>query len=410
MQNTEKSPGITARVPSPLGIYAKSSPPPLSELEIRAKKQATRADRYYLLSTARKVFSAAGRASGLEYGHDYHRTAQCKFVRVAHQVGLHKSRAHGAAFYTGLATCGNVWTCPVCAAKVQERRRVEIAQAVDWAYSAGLQPVMVTLTFPHHAWSKIGRLLDQQAAALKKLRQGTPWTKFKTRHGYEGLIRSLEITHGANGWHPHTHELWLVSRDADPEQMALEIAKRWESVCVKAGLLDMTNEAQLAGFRRHAVDVKGNCSASDYLAKQDDSRHWGVDRELATATTKLGKLKGLHAFGLLAKAADGDTRSARLYLAYSIAMRGKRQLYWSAGLKERVGVLDATDEVLAVEAQDEADLLGQLSADDWRTVREAGARAKLLDAAERGGWPEVAALLEKLTVAEIARLEALLSG
>jgi len=321
---------------------------------------------------------------------------------------VHQSKAHGSAFFSKLFTCGNVWTCPVCAAKVQERRRVEIAKAIDWAYASGLQPVMVTLTFPHRTWDKVGRLLDQQATALQRLRAGKPWERFKERYGYQGLIRSLEITHGANGWHPHTHELWFVHKDADADQMHLDILKRWESACSRAGLLDLADPRQLAAFRLHAVDVKGNCSASDYLAKQDDAKNWGVDREIAKASTKAGRAKGLHAFGLLAKAADGDTRSARLYLAYSIAMRGRRQIYWSRGLKDRVGLLDVTDEVLAEEKQDSADLLGQLSAEDWQTVRDAGARAQVLDAAERGGWPEIETLLERLTLSEISRLETLL--
>ena len=370
--------------------------------------QATRAERYALLSAARRIFSAAGKRSGLQYGHDFHRTAKCKFIRYGKDVGVHKSKAHGSAFFSNLVTCGNVWTCPVCAAKVQERRREEIAQAIDWAYASDLQPVMVTLTFPHHAWNKVGRLLDQQATALQRLRAGKPWERFKARHGYHGMIRSLEITHGANGWHPHTHELWFVRRDADPVAMLVDILKRWESACIRAGLLDAQNQAQLEAFRAHAVDVKGNCSASDYLAKQDDSKHWGADREIAKASTKAGRAKGSHPFGLLAKAADGDTRSARLYLAYSIAMKGRRQLYWSRGLKDAVGLFDLTDEAIAEESRDAADLLGQITLDDWQTVRDAGARAQVLDAAERGGWPAVEALIDRLTLAEISRLEALL--
>jgi hypothetical protein len=388
-----------------LGIYAKSSTPPPADAAVRVKLQATRAERYVLLSAARRVFSAAGKRSGLQYGHDFHRTAKCKFVRVAPEVGVHQSKAHRSAFYSKLFTCGSVSACPVCAAKVSERRRDEVAQAVTWAYGRQLQPVMVTLTFPHQAWNKIGRLLDQQAAALKNLRAGKPWTKFKERYGYQGLIRALEITHGANGWHPHTHELWFVRPDADPVAMLADILKRWESACSRAGLLDLADPRQLAAFRAHAVDVKGNCSASDYLAKQDDSKHWGVDREIAKASTKAGRAKGVHPFGLLAKAAEGDTRSARLYLAYAIAMKGRRLLYWSQGLKDAVGLLDLTDEALSEEQRDDADLLGQINEDDWRTVREAGKRAAVLDAAENGGWPAVEKLLERLTLEEITRLE-----
>lgn len=398
-------------VPAPLGTYAKSiTPPPDLTLlgDKRRVVQALRAERFDLLSTARKVLSDAGRAAGMGFGHDFHRTAKCKHVMRAPDVGVHLAPEHGAAFYSGLVTCGSVWSCPVCAAKVQERRREEIAKAIDWAYDQRLQPVMVTLTFSHQSWHKLGRLLEQQAFALQKLRAGAPWQRVKDWAGYRGLIRSLELTHGANGWHPHTHELWFVRADLSAEELRAKVLDRWQAVCARAGLLDLSDAAAVAAFREHAVDVKGNCSASDYLAKQDDSKNWGVDRELAKATTKAGKAKGKHAFGLLALAKT-DRRSARLFVAYSIAMRGKRQIFWSAGLKSLVGIDEVSDETLAEQEREDAELLGQMDANDWHTVRQAGARAAILDAAEGGGWPAVQALLEALTRAEIARLEMLLN-
>lgn len=382
-----------------LGIYAKSIYPPPSGGPARAAIQKNRADRYALLSTARRVFSAAGKRSGLVYGHDYCKTAKCKFISHGQGVGVHKSHQHNGAFYSGLVTCGSVWNCPVCGPKIQERRREEIAKAVDWAYANDLQPVMVTLTFPHYAWNKLSKLLDQQALALHHLRTGSPWGRFKKAYGYRGLIRSLENLLGRNGWHPHTHELWFVRRDADPVAMLVKILKQWESACIRAGLLDPKNQAQLEAFRAHAVDVKGNCSASDYLAKQDDARHWGVDRELAKASTKEGRAKGVHPFGLLAKAGEGDRRAERQFLAYSLAMKGRSQLYWSPGLKDAVGLNDASDETLAEESREAADLLGLLSGADWKLIRGAGMRAQVLDAAELGGWPAIEAFLSALRAA-----------
>lgn len=410
---------FTALSPVSLGIYAKSSPPPhlteagagsdgTAEQQKRAI-QTVRSERYALLSTARRVLSAAGQASGLAFGHDLHRTAKCKHIMRSPQVGVHLSHQsdQNKAFFSGLVTCGSVWSCPICAAKIQERRREEIAKAVDWAYDNDLQPMLVTLTFPHRAWHKLQDLLDQQADALARLRKGRQWDEFKESIGYEGMIRSLELTHGGNGWHPHTHELFFVKKDADAEQTKAKILKFWTSACVRAGLLDDKNQAQMDAFSEYAVDVKGHCSASDYLAKQDDSRHWGVDRELAKASSKAGKSKGLHAFGLL-KQAETCKKSAGLFLIYSLAMRGKRQIFWSKGLKKRVGVDEVSDEALAEQEREEADLLGQIDEDDWRTVREAEARAAVLDAAESGGWPAVQQLLEALTRAEIQRLKALM--
>lgn len=147
-----------------------------------------------------------------------------------------KGQQHGGAFYRGLATCGSVWACPVCAAKVQERRREEIAEGFKWAYDEGLQPVMVTLTFPHQAWQKLGDLVLQQREALKMLRKGRGWDKFMRQLGYRGLIRALEITRGNAGWHPHTHEIWFVSQSIKAEDLVAQITKNgsrrvFEQVC-----------------------------------------------------------------------------------------------------------------------------------------------------------------------------------
>ena len=45
---------------------------------------------------------------------------------------------HNKAFYQGLMSCGGIWTCPVCAAKISERRRQELKQAIEAAQALGL--------------------------------------------------------------------------------------------------------------------------------------------------------------------------------------------------------------------------------------------------------------------------------
>lgn len=375
-----------------LGKYTKSATPPT----IRSKIQATRSERFELLSGARALYLWAGKRQGLEHPHNFHRTAKCKWITHAGAVGVHQSMNHGSAFYTGLMSCASVWTCPVCAVKIQERRREEIEHAINWAYRVGLQPVMVTLTFPHRSWFSLENLLDQQADALHRLRAGEPWKRFKDFYAFKGLIRSLELTFGSNGWHPHTHELWFVASDAKADEMKEKIIARWRNSCIRAGLLDPHDAKQIEAFDAHAVDVKGNCQASDYLAKQDDSRHWGADRELAKSSTKAGRKKGMHPFGLLAEASDGDKKSAMRFLRYTEAIKGKRQIYWSPGLKDLVGIADLTEQQIVDRNDDKADLLGLLGFDDWKAIRSAGKRAQVLDAAENGGWVAVLKLVASL--------------
>lgn len=409
-----------------LGRYAKSSSPTPVELglavpvkvargpdrpaglageALRAKLRLLRVERFRLLSVARSVFIGAGQRAGLEHAHNFHRTAKCKAVNRG-LVSVNLDPKHKAASFGGLVTCGSVWTCPVCSVKIQERRRAEIQQGIDWAYASGFQPVMVTLTFPHGRHDKLGRLLEQQADALRRMRGGKQWVGVKEDLGYQGLIRSLEVTLGENGWHPHVHELWMLSKhttrfnspaeevEAEVEAIRLKVLARWEAACVAAGLLV---PAKVEDFRKYGIHVKGWCSAGDYLAKQDDSRNWGVDREMAKATSKAeNKVKGLHPFALLAKVAGGDRRAGRLFLAYALAIKGKRQLFWSPGLKARVGLGEKTDEQLAEEERENADVLGLISSPDWHLILRQEKRAAVLDAAELGGWPAVLTLVESL--------------
>jgi hypothetical protein len=369
------------------------------------------------LAVARGRLFAEGMRQKLEWPNKIHATTKCKYIHRA-DVHLMKSKEHQKAFFTGLVTCGSVWSCPVCSVKIQERRRLEIAKAIEWAYANGLQPVMVTLTFPHSRWDSVADLLSGQKDALTRLRKGAAWDRFKEYSGYEGLIRALELTFGEHGWHPHTHELWFVSRSAvadlsTPEarereakarkcsvsdldhlvDMKSEIIKRWETACRASGMLA---DDKVAAFRKHAVDVKGWCSASEYLAKMDDAKHWGVDREIAKASSKAGKAKGMHPFGLLAEAGEGNDVAGYKFVEYSLAIRGKAQLFWSRGLKKRVGVDEKTDEELAEEETDSADDLGQLTDIDWILIRNAGAQVKIIEAAEDGGWPAIQAALKVL--------------
>ena len=398
--------GKTPRRPTPdpalqkldragLGKNAKSATPPSAQT--RSKIRVNRVERYELLAAARGLFLYQGKQKNLEHPANFHRTAKCAWVTHGSQVAVHKSLEHGSSFFSGLVTCASVWACPVCTAKIQERRRLEISDAIDWAYLNKLQPVMVTLTFPHYVWQILADLIKQQADALHRLRAGEPWKRIKDSIGYEGLIRSLELTLGKNGWHPHTHELWFVSASVKAEDLKATILKRWKNCCARAGLLDLSNGDQVKAFEEHAVDVKGWCNASEYLAKQDDSRHWGADRELAKGSTKEGRRKGKHPFGLLADAAEGDEKAGAQFIEYATAMAGKRQLFWSAGLKDAIGVIEKSEEEVIRDYQDKADILGKLDLSEWKLVREAGKRAEVLDAAESGGWPAVQALILSLT-------------
>ena len=151
---------------------------------------------------------------------------------------------------------------------------------------------MITFTFPHTANDKLKDLLTMFSKALSAFKSGEPFARFRRKYGFEGLIRSLEITRGGNGWHPHTHELFFIDKEIDECALKSWCIDRWLSVCIRAGLVSADDIDKQDSFILHSLDFKFNCSTSDYLAKFDDSKNWGVDREIAKASSKKVRVQG----------------------------------------------------------------------------------------------------------------------
>lgn len=418
---------ISCGLPDALGSIAKCTSPCESE---RSLKQQTRRERFELGRIARYIYASEGARIGLDYPLQYHRTASCGYSSISN-VEMLKSVNHGSTFYTGLATCGSVWTCPTCSAKIQERRRTEIAQGMEYQHSNGKKAVMITLTFSHKFGDDVKEMLDKQSHALKLLRSGKAWTKFKAAFGFDGLIRATEVTFGQNGFHPHVHELWFLDNDRSFNRDRLDdylrakfrykrdwakrdhllsrstmyvfeylLKERWEHYCAHVGLLDTNDYKALEAFRRRAVDIKDNCSTSDYLAKQDDAKNWGADREIAKASTKKGRKAGIHPFQFLTKFKEtSDSVWAKRWLDYSLAFKGRSQLFWSKGLKDQCGIDELSDEQIAELKEEPADVIYRFTRAEWRSVRNKNKQAHVLDAGENGG--DIRAVIADPTVMEV---------
>ena len=359
-----------------LGSIAKSATPPTSEtLE---KLRDTRRRRYELLSSIRSCYIAEGKRQGRLVPTGYHRTSLCKHAMTGAEVHLYQKVAEvKKGYFVGLQTCGSVWTCPICANRIQEVRRQEIAHAMDYFYKSGKQACMVTFTFPHTVKDNLKDLLKCFAEALHDFKSGNPWTKFKAKYGFEGLIRSLEITRGGNGWHPHTHELLFIDKSVNEDEFKKWMIERWLRVCVKSGLVDEKDKKKQGHFLEHSLDFKFNCSTSDYLAKFDDKSNWGIDREIAKASTKQGKKDGMHPFELAHRGYNS------LFIEYTEAIKGRAQLFWSRGLKDKVGLNDIQDEDITEENEDD-NFIGSLDKDEWSKTVKTELRAKVLEMVEDG--------------------------
>ncbi|PST98536.1 hypothetical protein C9J03_26230, partial [Photobacterium gaetbulicola] len=170
----------------------------------------------------------------------------------------------GGAFFGGLVQCGSVWTCPVCGAKIAERRAGEMREAMMEAGKRGLNVSLLTLTVKHGSKDQIDQLLPKLAKA-----QTSFWGRRFVKDTFEafgllGRVRALEVTHGVAGWHPHIHILLFTEKNF-PKAVARALAVQWQKSCVSAGLPKPTLD--------NGLDIRNGEAAGEYICKfADDSK------------------------------------------------------------------------------------------------------------------------------------------
>lgn len=343
------------------------------------RRRRARADRYRRRSVLWEL-------SGLA------RVRRCGRVRVGGgHVGV---RCEGdVSGLSGLETCGSVWSCPVCAAKVAARRSEEIREAVEAWEGQGGQAALLTLTMRHHRGHGLVGLWDALAYAWGAVTSGRAWVDWRERAGIVGWVRVVEVTYGRNGWHVHVHALLLLGGGVDAGTVAAlraSLVERWARALARRG-----HEAWDVGQDLRLVDgPTASRDLSRYVTKGD------VGLELVGAQTKdAGETAPV--WELLARVADdGDADALDLWHEWEAASRGRRQIAWSVGLRDRLGLGDeSSDEDIAAEDIGHADLvLIDGPAWDQRVVPRPWLIPAILEAAERGPRA-VVALLERERVA-----------
>lgn len=240
--------------------------------------------------------------------------------------------------FGGLMHCGSVWVCPECASMITEYRRNELKIAHENALAQGLQVSMLTLTVPHYAKDSLKDVLDGISSSLRKLKNRRAFKKVAKEIGLVGDIRTLEVTYGENGWHPHFHILLFtksVLNDLELISLQENLLLQWQSACVSSGL-PLPNS--------HGLDLVNGAHASAYVTK------WGIEEEMTKGHLKQGIKEGhVSPFGLLDLYDQGDENAGRKFQEFAKVFKGKRQLVWSKGLREllKVGEQKPDEEIIA---------------------------------------------------------------
>ncbi|QDK99582.1 rolling circle replication protein, Rep63 protein (plasmid) [Acinetobacter tandoii] len=250
------------------------------------------------------------------------------------------------AHWANVQRCGSVWTCPVCAKQITEKRRSELEKGLNqWKTAHNGSVLLLTLTFSHSVNESLSSLLAGQKRAYKRFCENTRVVNLMKSLSVRHKVKGFEVTYGKNGWHPHNHILLLTENSIeDFKQHQDELAQIWINCCTKSGLNAPSME--------HGLDLRDGQCAEKYVSK------WGLEHELTKGHVKQGRNGGLTPFDLLQYSMTDAEMNGRklgtLFQEFAISTKGARQLVWSRGLKSLLGIEEKSDEELAEETEQEA--------------------------------------------------------
>lgn len=314
------------------------------------------------------------------------RVAKCYRVRIKELVDVLRSVKYKRAHYGGLMTCGSVWHCPVCTAKITERRRIDLQAAIDKASSMGIYFFMATFTLSHTKEDKLFDVRSCLTDALTKTKSGRWYQDLIEAFEIFGNVTGSEVTYGTEfGWHFHKHAIYFTQQPMN------------ESKCVQIQkALSVQYGSKLASLGRyahpiHGVDIRaGDTHVADYIAKYGHDRNvsnWSLAAEITKSSSK-GALQGkdhFTPFELLDLCFNGEQEAGALFQEYASTMKNTRQLRFSNGLRDLLGLdEEISDEELAAVQDDDAALFAQLTISQWRKIIQREARGNILEVASHG--------------------------
>ncbi len=372
--------------------------------------------------------SSAAKRATLAWGlklHQRKRVGLCRTVRTAPTVQLCsrvKPDGSGRLVIRGIATCGSVHSCPQCAAVILSKRADELKTALD--NHEREKVAIATFTLRHHHGIPLRVLRTLLGRAYSEMWAGKTGQRLKARLRMVGHVRAAEQTYGKNGWHPHLHCLLFFDKPPGQDWVKL-LSDRWKQVveqihgrierALSMGLREYdwhaerwrpTTDDELNAQREKLARLLGAKNARKEHLRSDveafakgfarmgslssvlpDDEH-GVQAEVISSKEKtafyLAKM-GCELSGILNKdakpghfthwqlgqmAANGEEWAALLWREHAEAMMGARQLTWSRGLRELLGLMPERPdaEIAAEQTPEEAEIetpLGEIDGCAW---------------------------------------------
>lgn len=301
------------------------------------------------------------------------RVAQCRrsIIPGRDKVRVLYSQKLARAHYGNLMVCGALWICPICAARITERRREDLSKGIDTFIDLGGSVFMAAFTLQHDREDRLQDTKEILFKAFDRFGSGKGFQKIKKEFGYIGNIRALEVTWSNNaGWHPHIHVLYFSENKLTPKdisELQEGFSKRYCSILKSLGRYGSQEIAVKLSFGDHQ-------KTKDYLFK------WGLSEEITKGKNKKARHEGYTPFELLAWAQTGEVQPVYLFREYYEVFKGSRQLKYSKGLRPILDLgVDQTDKELAEENTAEAVLLAQIDREVWKAICNKRLRGEVLE-------------------------------
>ncbi len=293
---------------------------------------------------------------------------QCRRKRfVRGEVAITVS-TDGTASYLGTVSCNRRSGCEHCGPRLlaQDAELVE-ALVRDHGYE---RTVMATFTVRHWPGLPLKPLRRGLANAFRNMQQHRHWRERDCLRDVQ-LVRSLEVTDGPHGWHPHLHVLLLLEAELSDEAFAsLEtmLAKLWSDTVARTRTLGRAHRPTLS----RGV-VVSRCYRADYLTKLGLEVADAAQAKRARNVT--GRTYWQRRSEWIANGKHVDDQDATRIREYLDGMLGARVVTWGDGLKARAKLLAPKSVVVERERAtlhaEEFDAVRDLRTDDGRDARVA---------------------------------------
>jgi hypothetical protein len=326
------------------------------------------------------------------------RVAECGWFA---RNGAVEIRSIGGSVYPAqLIVCGRAWQEAVCSAKIRARKAVELENLIKVHGEHGGGITFGAFTSGEH---HLADPLETSLAVLRKtwhdlVNNGHEYRDLKKRYGLMGLVLAYEFTHGAEGWHPHLHPLWLHREPLDAYGIAdlhILMHDKW-----KRGI----NAAGRYLNPKHGIHLDFNAKGTalgGYIAKVQEG-DWGPAQEITKGDLKTARSTGGRTPFMMVRDfyQTGDMADWNLWQEYTAAvMVGSRSIpvcRMTPGLRKTIlgdqaAPAPTEEQLAAVEVGGE--LIALIWWKTWSRIRQLGLGPAVLNAAEASGLAGINALL-----------------